>query len=229
MVHPKNVRTRCISEMRCLYVCVYIFSIGDRYDWTTRVSHNGNEWSLLFWRKFRVVPHSHPLCPLDRDGNRRASTLPGEVGIMSIVRWSLRPVIFGVDSTIFPFGIARMNLLSKGATVTIFRGPWLWFNFQRPLTLISLQEQFRTVFNNNIVTGNDYLWGFRETCAITDTWNIWCPKDPSVLKKSTESKFGTRRKIRNGDEKTLQRLRNACLVSQGNEQKNNTDNQKLRL
>ena len=32
---------------------------GDRYDWTTRVPDNGNEW-----RKFRVVPRSHPMCPL---------------------------------------------------------------------------------------------------------------------------------------------------------------------
>ena len=31
---------------------------GDWYDWTTGVPDNGNDW-----RKFRVVPHSHPLRP----------------------------------------------------------------------------------------------------------------------------------------------------------------------
>ena len=32
--------------------------IGDRYDWTTRVLDNGNDW-----RKFRVVPRTQPLRP----------------------------------------------------------------------------------------------------------------------------------------------------------------------
>ena len=32
---------------------------GDRYDWTTGAPDNGNDW-----RKFRVVPRSHPLRPL---------------------------------------------------------------------------------------------------------------------------------------------------------------------
>ena len=31
-------------------------SLGDGYDWTTGVTDNGNDW-----RKFRVVPRSHPL------------------------------------------------------------------------------------------------------------------------------------------------------------------------
>ena len=30
--------------------------LGDRYDWTTRVPDNGNDW-----RKFRAVPRSYPL------------------------------------------------------------------------------------------------------------------------------------------------------------------------
>ena len=51
-----------------------------RYDWTTGVPDNGNEW-----RKFRVVPRSHPLRPLvctlfTKGGNRRAFRLPGEGG-----------------------------------------------------------------------------------------------------------------------------------------------------
>ena len=33
----------------------------------------------------------------DRGGNRRAFRLPGRAGIISIVRWNLRPVIFGVE------------------------------------------------------------------------------------------------------------------------------------
>ena len=32
-----------------------------------------------------------------KGGNRRAFRLPGWAGIISIVRWNLRPVIFGVD------------------------------------------------------------------------------------------------------------------------------------
>ena len=51
-----------------------------QYDWTTGVPDNGDEW-----RKFRVIP-----C-------RRAFRLPGEGGIVSIVRWNLRPVIFGAE------------------------------------------------------------------------------------------------------------------------------------
>ena len=34
---------------------------------------------------------------VNRGGNRRAFRLPGGVGIMSIVRWNLRPVIFDVE------------------------------------------------------------------------------------------------------------------------------------
>ena len=62
-----------------------------QYDWTTGAPDNGNEW-----RKFRVVPRSHPLfvhC-FSGDRYRRVFRLPG---IISIVRWNLRPVIFGVD------------------------------------------------------------------------------------------------------------------------------------
>ena len=52
-----------------------------QYDWTTGVPNDGNEW-----RKFRVVPRSHPLQPLfctlfNWVGNRRAlRRLPGEGG-----------------------------------------------------------------------------------------------------------------------------------------------------
>ena len=68
-----------------------------QYDWTTGAPENGNEW-----RKFGAVPRSHPLRPLrctlfNRGGNRRASGLPGEGGITSIVWWNLRPVMFGVE------------------------------------------------------------------------------------------------------------------------------------
>ena len=51
-----------------------------QYDWTTGAPDNGIEW-----RKYRVVPRSHPLRPLfcalfNRGGNRRAFRLPGEGG-----------------------------------------------------------------------------------------------------------------------------------------------------
>ena len=68
-----------------------------QYDWTTGVLDIENEW-----RKFRVVPRSHPLrppvlCFVFRVGNRRAFRQPGEGGIISIVWWNLHPIIFGVD------------------------------------------------------------------------------------------------------------------------------------
>ena len=50
------------------------------YDWTTGVPDNGNDW-----RKFRAVPRSYPLRPLNfslfnKGGSRRAFRLPGEGG-----------------------------------------------------------------------------------------------------------------------------------------------------
>ena len=72
-------------------------SIHGQYDWTTGVPDNGNEW-----RKFRVVPPSHPLCPLVLHvfiGVETEGLLDYQGrGILSIVRWNLCPVIFGVDS-----------------------------------------------------------------------------------------------------------------------------------
>ena len=61
-----------------------------QYDWTTGVPDNGNEW-----RKFRVVPRSHPLRPLvfycvfvgvETEG---LLDYQGRAGIISIVRWNL--------------------------------------------------------------------------------------------------------------------------------------------
>ena len=48
------------------------------------------------------TPCVHLFCTLlNRGGNRRAFRLPGEGGdLISIVRWNLRPVIFGVDISI---------------------------------------------------------------------------------------------------------------------------------
>ena len=34
----------------------FVSHVGDRYDWTTGVPDNGNDW-----RKFRAVPRSYPL------------------------------------------------------------------------------------------------------------------------------------------------------------------------
>ena len=50
-------------------------------------------------RHSSLVPLAFPcfvLCSIG-GGNRRAFRLPGKGGIISIVRWNLRPVIFGVD------------------------------------------------------------------------------------------------------------------------------------
>ena len=69
----------------------------EKYDWTTGVLDNGNEW-----RKFRAIPRLYPLrslvCTLsNKGGSRGALDYQGRAGIISIVRWNLRPVIFGVD------------------------------------------------------------------------------------------------------------------------------------
>ena len=72
-------------------------------DMTTRVPDNGNDW-----RKFRVVPRLHPLRPLVLyfvyKGVEAEGLLDyqGRAGIISIVRWNLRPVIFGVDNPLLP-------------------------------------------------------------------------------------------------------------------------------
>ena len=88
LLHLKNAR---IVRKSCCDTC-----IGDRHDWTTAVPDNRNDW-----RKFRVVPCSHPLRPLvlyfvqwvETEG---LSDYQGRAGIISIVRWNLQPVIFGV-------------------------------------------------------------------------------------------------------------------------------------
>ena len=59
--------------------------VGDRYDWTTGVRDNGNDW-----RKFRETEGL-----LDYEGR---------AGIISIVRWNLRPVIFGVERGVLSLG-----------------------------------------------------------------------------------------------------------------------------
>ena len=70
--------------------------IHARYDWTTGVPDNGNEW-----RKFRAVPRLYPLRSLFVHCLTRVEAeglldYQGRAGIISIVRWNLRPVIFGV-------------------------------------------------------------------------------------------------------------------------------------
>ena len=87
---------------------------GDRYDRTSGGLYDGNEW-----RKYRVVPRTHPLrscisACFNRSGSKRAKGLldfQGRRGITSVIRWSLRPVIFGVDFSVsseqtsnWPFG-----------------------------------------------------------------------------------------------------------------------------
>ena len=71
-----------------------------RFDWLTRVPDNGNKW-----RKFRVIPRLHTLRPVflyfvylvvvETEG--LLQDYQGRAGIMSIVRWNLRPVVFGVE------------------------------------------------------------------------------------------------------------------------------------
>ena len=72
-------------------------SPSSRYDWTTGAPHDGNEW-----KKYRVVPCAHPsrtLLMLILTGLEAKNRLAfqGRRGIASVVRWNLRPVIFGVE------------------------------------------------------------------------------------------------------------------------------------
>ena len=72
------------------------------------VPDNGNEW-----RKFRVYLARTPCVPLVctlfiRGGNRKAFRLPGAGGIVSIVRWNLRPVIFGVEQSKKSYGVYHL-------------------------------------------------------------------------------------------------------------------------
>ena len=78
-------------------------TLWKRANWKTGVPDHGNEW-----RKFRAVPRLYPLRSLvlhfvsigvETEGlldyQRRA-------GIISIVRWNLRPVIFGAEISSAP-------------------------------------------------------------------------------------------------------------------------------
>ena len=77
-----------------------------QYDWTTGVPDNGNEG-----RKFRAVPRPYPLhslvCTLfTKGGSRGLLDYQGRAGIISIVRWNLRPVIFVyIHTYIHTFGV----------------------------------------------------------------------------------------------------------------------------
>ena len=71
------------KTLRNARLFIILFSrggVGDRYDWTTGVPDNGNEW-----RKFRAVPRLYPLrslvCTLfNKGGSRGAFRLPGASG-----------------------------------------------------------------------------------------------------------------------------------------------------
>ena len=93
--HPpsESLAEGCCPRMVTLRNCRF----HAQCDRTTGVPDNGNEW-----RKFRAVPRSYPLRSLvllcligvETEG---LLDFQGRAGIISIVRWNLRPVIFGVD------------------------------------------------------------------------------------------------------------------------------------
>ena len=81
-------------------------------DWTTGVPDNGNDW-----RKFRAVPRLYPLrsfccvlCLIEVE-TEGLLDYQGRAGIISIVRWNLRPVIFGVDLSYFGFSTSYSKQL----------------------------------------------------------------------------------------------------------------------
>ena len=67
-------------------------SMIGRPGYRTMEMNGGSSASNLF--RIPCVPLL--LLCLVRGGNRRAFRLPGEGGMISIVQWDLRPVIFGV-------------------------------------------------------------------------------------------------------------------------------------
>ena len=103
-------RTRCVHPVFLWFSSF----LGGRYDWTTGGLHDGNEW-----RKYRVVPRAHASRPLKlivyaffvRSGSKFKGLLDfqGRRGSASVVRWNLRPVIFGVE---FP-GFSEIRLSSS--------------------------------------------------------------------------------------------------------------------
>ena len=85
-------------------------NLGCRYDWTAGGPRDGNRW-----RKYRVVPREHPSRPLvyacfNRSGSKGALDFQGRRGNTSIVRWSLRPVIFGVDNKLLTLTLPENSL-----------------------------------------------------------------------------------------------------------------------
>ena len=76
---------------------------------------NGSEW-----RKFRIVPRSHPLRPLvlylveNFKGVEAEELLDyqGRAGIISIVRWNFRPVLCSVEKcwTLFKLRVVERCL-----------------------------------------------------------------------------------------------------------------------
>ena len=70
---------------------------------------NGNEWRKVPCRTSACTPCVPLLSTLfNRVGSRRGFGLPGESGDRSIVRWNLRPVIFGVDSLKFASELPKL-------------------------------------------------------------------------------------------------------------------------
>ena len=73
--------------------------IHAQYDWTTGVPDNGNEWRKEVLRRPSLVPLTFPCFVLCLIGVETEGHLDyqGRAGIISIVRWNLRPDILGVD------------------------------------------------------------------------------------------------------------------------------------
>ena len=83
--------------------------IGDRYDWTTGALRDGNEWKSTV--SYLVRTPRVPFLMLTLIGLEAKNLLAfqGRCGIASIVRWNLRPVIFGADKRKSGRGETPMN------------------------------------------------------------------------------------------------------------------------
>ena len=110
------------------------------YDWTTGAPHDENEW-----KKYRVVPVRTPRVPfvmliligLEAKG---LLAFQGRRGIASVVRWNVRPVIFGVEQWL---GANYLFFSQKIAAVTAasFSNERIYVRHCQPLPFLSIAQE----------------------------------------------------------------------------------------
>ena len=91
----------------------------DRYDWTTGGPYDGNAGGSTA----SYLARTPGLCLFNTFGSKGAFRLPGRRGITAVVRWNLRPVIFGVQfitRVLFYPKLFFVELIVRGNPVSHF-------------------------------------------------------------------------------------------------------------